>query len=235
MTVFGALTGATHVPSEAFPREMSSTMAATIIVMPVLFFGVMLFWMPHSPFYQPRIASLIDARFGTNAFASFLVRLKPLLMFAVGSVLQGVLGLWQDFSVGGNSGAYAIHGFFVSGGIGFALVHAVLFYRRAPGVYPMSADEQAHASVQRSKPERKPLGDALRTYWWTLIGLAAFPTMVTIGESLHVPAEFFALPFFAVAMLAAWPCFSGRAPYSFWIVAGGIWLLGGIVASLLTR
>jgi hypothetical protein len=45
--------------------------------------------------------------------------------------------------------------------------------------------------------------------------------------------EYFALPFVAGALLAAWPHLSGRAPYSFWLVATGVWLGGGVLAIIL--
>jgi len=207
-----------------------------MLVMPVLFFGVGAFWMRHSPFYHPLLAKVIDGRFGENALASFLVRLKPLLLFAVGAATQGAIGLWQTYT-GENptSGAYALNGFFLSGGVGFGLVHFILYLRKVPGVYP--AD---HASVSLTAnlalPERKSLREALRQYWWCLIGLAAFPTALMLGERLfQLSFEIFILPFFAVGLLAGWPHFSGRAPYTFWFVACLVWLLGGIVGIALTQ
>lgn len=231
LSVWAAVIGASSATrTTAFPGEMTNATIATLLLMPVLFFGVMSFWMPHSPFYHPKLAHFIDARLGVNAFASFLVRLRPLLMFGAAAVLQGTLGLFRSVSAGESSGALAVHGFFISGGLGFALVHGVLYYRRATGVYPVSSDR---AVIQEAKPERRPLGEALRVYWWALIGLAAFPGVVMVaGELFHVPFEYFALPFFAVALLASWPYFSGRAPYTFWIVACVVWLLGGIVGAL---
>ena len=234
LSVWAAVSGAsTASHATAFPGEMTSATTATLLLMPVLFFGVMSFWMPHSPFYHPKLAQFVDARLGANASASFLVRLKPLLMFGVAAILQGALGLFRSASAGESSGSLAVHGFFISGGLGFALVHGVLYYRKATGVYPASSDRTV---TQELKPERKPLGEALRVYWWALIGLAAFPSAVGVaGELFHVPYEYFALPFFAVALLAGWPYFSGRAPYTFWLVACGIWLLGGIAAALASQ
>ena len=136
LTIWGAVVGASSPLHSDFPREMTTATTVTILVMPVLFFGVMSFWLPHSPFYNPGIARFVDARFGESAFSTFLVRLRPLLMFAVAAGIQGLLGLWQATRSGQGSGAYTIYGFFISGGIGFALVHAILYYRKAPGVYP---------------------------------------------------------------------------------------------------
>lgn len=232
LAIWGAIRSASSPLDSSFPREMTAAAMVTILVMPVLFFGVMAFWMPHSPFYNSTIARFVDTRFGVNAFSTFLVRLKPLLVFAVAAVIQGALGLWHAIDSGQSSGAYAIHGFFISGGIAFALAHAILYFRRAMGVYP-SLNEPPSGPARR---QPLPLPDALRTYWWTLIGLAAFPTVLfVLGEFFRVPFEYFALPFFAVGLLAAWPYFSGRAPFSFCIVLGGVWLAAGIVAALIAQ
>src|SRR5262249_29001129 len=174
LAMWAAIGGASSPIHSDFPREMTTATTVTILLMPVLFFGVMSFWMPHSPFYNQTIARAVDARFGESAFSTFLVRLKPLLMFAVAAGIQGVLGLWQATRSGQGSGAYTIYGFFISGSIGFALVHAILYYRKAAGVYP-SLDGASSIPMRR---QPLPLQEAVRTYWWTLLGLAVFPTVV---------------------------------------------------------
>lgn len=79
-----------------------------------------------------------------------------------------------------------------------------------------------------------PLQKALRTYWKNMIGVALFPSVSFIGgEVFHIPFEVFLLPFFAVFLHAGWPCFKGKAPYMFWIVALGIYMAGGYVAIIL--
>jgi hypothetical protein len=236
LAIWGAITGSTQAPAAGFPNEVSPTLLATMLVMPVLFFGVGAFWMRHSPFYHPFLAKVIDGRFGENALASFLARLKPLVLFAVCASTQGVVGLWQAYSgAHPTSGAYAVNGFFLSGGVGFALTHFILYLRKVPGVYP--SERASAAPVQISAPpERKSLRDALHLYWWCLIGLAIFPTALMLGDKLfHLPFEAFILPFFAVGLLAGWPHFSGRAPYTFWLVACFVWLLGGLVGIALTQ
>jgi hypothetical protein len=55
------------------------------------------------------------------------------------------------------------------------------------------------------------------------------------GEYFKIPFEFFIFPFFGVGFLAGWPVLSGRAPYSFWLVAMGLWLASGICASILLQ
>ena len=73
---------------------------------------------------------------------------------------------------------------------------------------------------------KKSLSDALRSYWWALIGIAVFPSGFFF---ISAPFAYFIPPFFAVWALASWPYFSGKAPYSFNWVAGGIWLAGAAV------
>lgn len=224
------------MPLSQYPQEMSSLMLVTLLLMPVLFFGATSFWAPHSMFYHPKLARFINSRYGANALECFLVRLKPLLMFGVVGVLEGLTGFWHSRSTGATQGAYAIHGFFFSGGVGFALAHVVLYFRKAVGVFRTWTIKQPVSPARGATPERKTLRDALRIYWWALIGLAVFPAIVFIGgEFLRIPFEFFILPFFGVCFLTGWPFLSGRAPFSFWLVAGGVWLLGGIFAVILLQ
>ena len=83
--------------------------------------------------------------------------------------------------------------------------------------------------------DRKSISESLRTYWWSLIGLALFPSVLGIGEGLlHVPFGYFIPVFFVVIFLAFWPSSSGRAPFSFALVAGGVWLTGGILGVCVT-
>lgn len=232
LTLGGAISSVSSAPHSDFPREMPTATTVTILLLPILFFSAGSFWMQHSPFYSPRVARFIDARFGANAFSTFLVRLRPLLMFSAGAGIQGILGLWQAARLGEGSGAYTIHGFFISGGIGFALAHAILYCRKVLGVYP--ARESIPSIPQRGQP--LPLREALRKYWWTMLGLAAFPTVTAVlVEIYRVQFEYFMLPFFAAGMLASWPVASGRAPFSFCIVLGIVWIAAAIVAMMLVQ
>ena len=216
------------------PANFSPPMTVAILVMPILFFGVMPFWARHSPFYHPTLARYLDGRFGAGALASFLVRLRPLLLFAAAAVAQGILLLLLAFRSDSPSGAYVIAGFFLSGGIGFAAAHCLLYLRKAVGVYPsekLSTEDGAAIPT----PERKPLREALRIYWKALIGIALFPAVAFVGgDFLHIPFDYVILPFFTVCFLAAWPYLSGRAPYTFWLVAMLVFLAGGFFAALLS-
>ncbi|OGA51707.1 MAG: hypothetical protein A3F74_06670 [Betaproteobacteria bacterium RIFCSPLOWO2_12_FULL_62_58] len=105
LAIWTSIYGAMHLPaSEApFSGDMPPLTIATIILLPVLVFGVASFWMRHSPFYHPKLAQAINARLGSNAFESFLVRLRPMLIFAFGAVLQSLVGLWHSYTAGAPS------------------------------------------------------------------------------------------------------------------------------------
>jgi hypothetical protein len=228
-----AVVGAQSPPP--FPSQISPVMAATVILMPILFFGAAAFWMAHSPFYHPRLAQLIDRRFGDGALASFLVRLRPLLLFGAAAAVQGLLGIVQIARAASSADAYLPSAFFISGGLGFALAHFVLYRRKVIGVYAAPSGTES-APVAPSSAVRASLGASLRRYWWALIGIALFPSAAFVGgDVLHIAFEYFALPFFAASFLAAWPWFSGRAPYSFWLVAVVVYMLGGFLAVLLVQ
>jgi hypothetical protein len=217
------------------PAGFSPAMTVTLLLMPVLLAGAMPFWAKHSPFYHPTLARFVDSRFGEGALASFLVRLRPLLLFAVAAILQGTLGLIYALRSDSPSATYVGWGFFLSAGISFALAHGLLYLRKAIGVYPLEGNF-AQCTQAISRPERKSLRDALRLYWGALVGIGLFPTVAFVGgEFLHIPFEYLVLPFFAVCMLAGWPHLSGRAPYSFWLVAVLVYLAGGLFAALLTQ
>jgi hypothetical protein len=111
-----------------------------------------------------------------------------------------------------------------------------MFKRTAVGVYSEPSGRNSLPSEAPPTQVRVPLGRALRLYWWALIGIALFPSAAFFGdEVLHIAFKYFILPFFAVTFLAAWPWFSGRAPYSFWLVAMVVYMLGGFLAVLLVQ
>lgn len=215
------------------PEDFSLGATVVILAMPILLFGAMSFWARHSPFYHPVVARHVDGRFGEGALASFLVRLKPLLLFAASAAIQGGLGFGNAARANSPSGAYVLWGFFISGAVAFALAHIVLYSRRATGVYPaerLSPEDR----LGFAKPERKRLKEALRDYWKSLIGVAIFPILALVGgDFLHIPFEYVALLFFAVCLLAAWPFLSGKAPFTFWLVAMAVYLGGAVLAALL--
>lgn len=227
--------GTNDYPGLPLPAEFPLMTATIIILMPLLFFCAMSFWAPQSPFYHPKLAQLINRYYGNFALESFLVRLKPLLLFAAAATLQGLLGIAHAHRIGATQGMYVVSGFFLSVGIAFALSHVILYLRKAVGVFPTWTDPETASLNNITQLERKSLREALRLYWKALIGLALFPALLFLGgEFLHVPFEFLVLPFFAVGLIAAWPYLSGKAPYSYIFVAGLVWLMGGFFAMLLS-
>lgn len=103
------------------------------LILPVAFFGVAALFMKRSPFYAPEIAAKVDARLGAMAYESFLVRLKPILLFAVGGTITG-LGLLARGHLEGHPAAVSVAGFFLSGSVGFGLAHLILRMKEAKGV-----------------------------------------------------------------------------------------------------
>jgi hypothetical protein len=214
---------------------MPLMMAMSLLLMPIVFFGAVSFFGPaQSPFYHPKLVRFINSRYGEQACESFLVRLKPVLLFGVVSVLQGAIGLWRSYSGGASQEAYVLNGVFVSAGLAFALAHVTLYVRKAVGVFPTwTVAPPVHTATPLKKTT---LREALRIYWWTLIGIGVFPLIFVVGGTfLHIPFEFFILPFLAVGLLAGWPFLSGKVPYSFWLVAMALWLVGGICAGILMQ
>lgn len=124
--------------SQTFPMPLSNGMAVIILIMPIAFFGIMSFIGPaRSPFYLPnKLVSFINDRCGQHAWESFLVRLRPLLLFALASLLGGFIGLWRTFQEGGPYEAYIYNGLWVSSGLAFAIAHTILYLRKAEGIYP---------------------------------------------------------------------------------------------------
>ena len=116
----------------------------------------------------------------------------------------------------------------------FALAHVTLYVRQAVGVFPtlpVALPVRTATSLKKTT-----LREALRIYWWTLIGIGVFPLIFIVGGTfLHIPFEFFILPFLAVGLLAGLPFLSGKVPYSFWLVAMTLWLVGGICAGILMQ
>ncbi len=81
--------------------------------------------------------------------------------------------------------------------------------------------------------EEVPLPDlrtALRRYWYHLIGVGVFSSVLRLcNPPIYLVPPFF----FGVAFYAAWPCITKRAPMTFWFVAGGVWMGGAILSGFL--
>ena len=84
--------------------------------------------------------------------------------------------------------------------------------------------------------QKLTVSEALRLYRMNLIGVAVFPSVFIIGEEIfHIPFLVFAPLFFLALGLAGWPYLTRRAPHSFWIVACGIYMGGGLLAVFLLQ
>jgi hypothetical protein len=105
-----------------------------VFVAPFAVFGWLALRAPHSPFFIPALVGITDKWFGPSAYLSFLVRLKPLLMFGVSGVVGGVVTMLQCVRIGAPWDRSTLSWFFLSAGVAFMFAHLVLRYRRVPGV-----------------------------------------------------------------------------------------------------
>jgi hypothetical protein len=101
-------------------------------LLPIPFFAVMAWRAPYSPFFNPGLARLVDARAGAGAFETFLARLRPLLLFGVAAVLGAVLETCSSVARGASLRS-EVNVFFLAGGIGFILAHWILRLRKVRG------------------------------------------------------------------------------------------------------
>jgi hypothetical protein len=96
-----------------------------------LWFSV--FVVPRSPFYNPSLARFVDAKYGPATLETFLVRLKPLLLFGLVSLLGGVVQTWVCYD-SGNTLSQGMGSLSISAGFALLLAHAILRYRGVKGV-----------------------------------------------------------------------------------------------------
>jgi len=91
-------------------------------------------------------------------------------------------------------------------------------------------------SPSSASATRLPLHEAFRLYWKYMIGIAAFPPVFIIGPVFIDLSQLPIIPlFFAVSLLALWPYFAKKAPYSLWLVAMAIWMISGTSSFILRR
>ena len=100
---------------------------------PIVFFGAVSLFSRRSPFYKISLAHFVDAKYGPSTFETFLVRLKPLLLCGLVSLLGGVVQIWVCYDAG-DTLSQGMGPLSVSVGIAFLLAHAILRYRGAKGV-----------------------------------------------------------------------------------------------------
>ena len=105
-----------------------------IVALPVVVFGLAAIFAKQSPFYAPMVARWIDARTGAGSYESFLVRLKPLLMFATGAFLSSGIAMLRAMSRAAPGEAYVEPSFFLSAAAALATMHLILRRKGATGV-----------------------------------------------------------------------------------------------------
>ncbi len=210
----------------------SLRMAVILLAIPILSLcAVAVFGPSRSPVYHPKLSRFIDSRYGRHTFETFLIRLKPELLLAVVSILQGAFRLWRDYW---NGVPYDLFpGMTVSSGLGFILMYSILYRRRAIGVYPLSKEESSSKQIAHTQV-RASLAQSLRTYWGTLVGIAILPAAMWIAQK-HFSVEIALALFVGVGFIAVRPVLSGRAPYSFWYVAMGLYVAGWMVTDFFKR
>ena len=128
----GSVWGALGAPEQDHARAFLSRAPVLPQLFPIPFFAVMAWRAPHSFFFNPSLARLIDTRFGVAAFETFLARLRPLLLFGVMAVLGAALEAWSALARG-DSLRSGVNLFFLAGGIGFVLAHCILRFRKVRG------------------------------------------------------------------------------------------------------
>jgi hypothetical protein len=100
---------------------------------PIVLFGLASFFVRRSPFYNPSLARFVDAKYGPATLETFLVRLKPLLLFGLVSLLGGVVQTWVCYD-SGNTLSQGMGSLSISAGFALLLAHAILRYRGVKGV-----------------------------------------------------------------------------------------------------
>ena len=82
---------------------------------------------------------------------------------------------------------------------------------------------------RRNPTPRLPLREALRVYWPWLLGLVVAAAITFFIPNPREHFSVIAVFFFCGAFMAAYPWLRLNAPYSFWVFAGVLWLILGLV------
>jgi hypothetical protein len=96
-----------------------------MLLLPFVFFVLAAFFQRHKQFTWPVITRAVDARFGEGAFARFLIRLRPIALFALACFALGGTGLISTHLTTQATGAYVVSGFFLSGGLGLLTAYCL--------------------------------------------------------------------------------------------------------------
>lgn len=105
-----------------------------VLLLPPIFFGASAWFAKRAPFDAPWLAALVDEKLGVGSYANFLQRLKPMLLIAAGAISSAGVLMAQCMNGGLGVGNNFHAAFALSAGVAFALSHAVMRWRRVPGV-----------------------------------------------------------------------------------------------------
>lgn len=122
------------IPLHPCVPEYSLDFALVAMALPFVVFGIAALRAPYSPFYAQNLAAFVDSRAGVGFLESFLVRLRPLLLFGVEGLLSGIHQVWACDQVGATISLQSRGWFFVSGGAAFILLHVILRLRKVKAV-----------------------------------------------------------------------------------------------------
>jgi hypothetical protein len=131
-SLVGAVWGGLSSSSDDEVRRMLSHAPLLLQLAPIPFFAVVGWRAPHSPFFNPAVAEVVDAHAGAAAFETFISRLRPLLMFGVTAILSTTVEAYISVMRGVPLEA-GVNVFFLAGGIGFVLAHWILRARKVRG------------------------------------------------------------------------------------------------------
>jgi hypothetical protein len=118
----------------AAPSDTICSMPILVVAMPLVFFVGMALFTRRSPFLSPWISSLVDEKFGVGSCERFMVRLRPLLLFAAAGLLGAAATAASCWRSGAGDMNWTAPLFLASGSIAFAIAHFVMRFRRVPGV-----------------------------------------------------------------------------------------------------
>jgi len=221
-TVFRLMHPSAHELAPQFPSDPTSTVV--LVLLPLVFFGSTAFVARQSPFYVPSLARWVNSRFGAHAYESFLVRLRPLLLFAIPAILESAIGLQRSAKAGTPFGSEV---FFLSCGVSFAFAHVVLYLRKAVGVYPTWTMEGADpiasgnggqvtaTNEEIASPQSQDDGPTRRHFIQLVMATVVFVSAI------------------AARLLLFWPLFVQYFGYLLWIHIAviGLGIYGTVVRS----
>lgn len=132
MSFLAGIWGVVHPPAADDVFVALSRAPVWPLLLPIPVFVVVASRVQRAPFFHPELAKYIDARAGSGAFESFLVRLRPMLMFGISVMFSAALQIWKS-SRHDEPLANGASVFLLSSGIGFILAHCILRARKVAG------------------------------------------------------------------------------------------------------